>query len=145
MHTAVSETERLNALLRRELAALETYQQALERLQQDPSWVDLNRIQQDHGEAVDSLKEQVRHFDARPAGQSGAWGTWAKLVEGTAMFFGKTAALTALKEGERYGVRYYQSALFDENLSDESKALIRWSLLPRTQTHLRMLDQLLQK
>ncbi len=136
---------RLNSLLRGELAAMETYQQVLEKLQHDPTWEDLNNIQQEHQEAVDALRDQVREYGEQPDARSGAWGAWAKLVESTAAFFGKTTALTALKEGERFGQRDYQSALYDENLPEESKAFIRAELLPRSRAHLSTLDRLLQQ
>ena len=145
MHVIDKGAQRLNSLLRGELAAMETYQQVLEKLQEDPTWADLNNIQQEHLEAVEALQDQVRHYGEAPDTLSGAWGAWAKLVEGTAAFFGKTTALTALKEVERFGQRDYQNALYDENLPEESKAFIRTALLPRAQDHLHTLDRLLQQ
>jgi demethoxyubiquinone hydroxylase (CLK1/Coq7/Cat5 family) len=136
---------RLNSLLRGELAAMETYQLVLEKMQHDPTWADLNNIQQEHQEAVDTLRNQVRQFGERPDSRSGAWGAWARLVEGTAALLGKRTALTALKEGERFGQRDYQSALADENLPEESRAFIRSELLPRSRAHLNTLDRLLQQ
>jgi len=44
--------DRLNALLRGELAATETYQQALEKVHNEPGATELRRLHTDHREAL---------------------------------------------------------------------------------------------
>lgn len=136
--------DRLNSLLRGELAATETYQQALEKAGSEPA-ADLRRIHVEHREAANTLRQHVHHVGGKPDQGSGSWGAWAKLVEGTAKLFGNSAALKALKEGEEKGVSDYQDALNDNNLPQECKSLIRTQLLPQTQEHVRMLDQMMTK
>jgi hypothetical protein len=145
MHVAEKGTERLNALLRGERAAYETYQQALDRLRTDRAVPDLRHIQQEHREAMEALGNQVRLFNGEPEGGSGTWGACARLVEGTATWFGRAAALRALREGEKLGARDYRRALSDEKVPAASKEFIRTTLLPRTQGHVAALDRLLNQ
>ena len=47
------------------------------------------------------------------------------------------------KEGEEHGMKSYQDALQDANLSEDCKSLIRTRLLPQTQAHIPELDRLM--
>jgi hypothetical protein len=145
MHETERRTRRLNSLLRGERAAYETYQQALHRLHHDRAAADLQRIQQEHQEAMEALRNQVREFNGEPASGSGTWGACARLVEGTATWFGKAAALVALRRGEKVGLRDYRRALSDDHVPESSKALIRATLLPWTQVHIATLDRLMNQ
>jgi len=133
----------LNSLLRGELAATETYQQAMEKLKDDPAIGELRTIHVDHRETANTLRQHVHGCGGKPDQGSGAWGTWAKLVEGAAKLFGKTAALKALKEGEEHGVKDYEKALQDGSLPAECQSLIRAQLLPQTRSHITTLDRLM--
>ena len=64
-------------------------------------------------------------------------------VEGTAQLFGNAAALKALKEGEEHGISVYEEFLEDENADPECQELVRSRLLPQVQTHIGILDQLI--
>jgi len=133
----------LNGLLRGELAATETYQQALAKLDTTDNAADLRRIHAEHRTAANTLRQHVHQCGGQPDQGSGAWGTWAKLVEGTAKLFGDKAALKALKEGEEQGIKDYQTASNDEELSEECRGLIRMQLLPQTREHIAILDRML--
>jgi len=105
--------DQLNSFLRGELSAVETYRQALEKLK-DPSIATvLQQCQESHAERVRALTEQVASVGGKPANESGPWGTFAKLVEGTATVFGDKAAVAALEEGEDHGLRDYRGDLDD--------------------------------
>jgi hypothetical protein len=143
MPTVEERTEPLNRLLRGELAAVETYQQALTRVSNEPGAVELRRIETEHREAAELLREHIVQRGGRPSDNSGAWGTWARAVAGTAKLFGNAVALRALREGEEHGVSSYDSALQDPNLDDDSKELIRTRLLPGTRGHLPVLERFL--
>jgi len=133
----------LNSLLRGELAATETYQQALEKVTSEPGAAELSRLHVEHREAANTIRQHVHQVGGQPDKGSGAWGNWAKLVEGAAKLLGNKAALKALKEGEEHGVKEYEKALEDDNLPVECKALIRTQLLPQTQAHIPVLDRLM--
>jgi uncharacterized protein (TIGR02284 family) len=146
MQTATSSntTGALNALLRGELAATETYQQALAKFADQPV-EDLRKVHVEHREAANQLRQYVHHFGGQPDQGSGGWGAFAKAVEGTAKVFGRTAALKALKEGEELGLGSYENALQNVELPAECKWLINSQLIPQTKAHIAMLDRLMEK
>jgi len=143
MKTTDETTNRLNALLRGELAATETYQQALEKVTNEPGAMELQRVHKDHREAANTLRQHIHEHGGKPDQKSGVWGTFAKAWEGTAKLFGNTAALSALKQGEERGLNDYEAALKDNDLAQDCKELIRTQLLPQTQEHLKILDQVI--
>jgi uncharacterized protein (TIGR02284 family) len=143
--TSTNPISALNSLLRGELAATETYQQALATVQDQPGTDDLRKIHAEHREAANQLRQYVHHFGGQPDQGSGVWGTFAKAVEGAAKLLGKTAALKALKEGEEQGVSSYESALQSPEMPAECKWLINTQLLPQTKTHIGLLDRLMEK
>jgi uncharacterized protein (TIGR02284 family) len=136
-------TDTLNALLRGELAATETYQQALAKVKDEPEADDLRAVHREHREAANTLRQEVHQLGGQPEHGSGAWGAFAKAVEGTARLFGSSAALKALKEGEERGVKDYEKALQEPDLPAEVQNLIRTRLLPQTRSHVQLLDRLL--
>jgi uncharacterized protein (TIGR02284 family) len=140
-HTGTHDT--LNSLLRGELAATETYQQAMEKAGNEGWAEELRRIRDDHRTAANTLRQHVHGHGGKPDQGSGAWGAWAKAVEGTAKVFGNAAALKALKEGEEHGVKSYEDALNNPDLPADCKTLIRSTLLPQTRGHIPVLDRLM--
>lgn len=138
--------ETINKLLKDELSAVESYQQALDKLRHDVSLGEsehLRPIYQDHKVAVSSLQTLGRSLGGTPAETSGAWGTWAALVLESASILGNRTALKALREGEKNGVDDYEQALKDDELSADLRTLIEAKLLPAQQAHIRTLDRLL--
>src|SRR5262245_49345995 len=101
-------SEWLNRLVRGELSAIETYQQALEKMRDAREATELQVIEAEHRGAVQALQDKVLQHGGSPDDSSGAWGTWAKFVEGTARIFGNTAALEALRQGEQHGIKEYE-------------------------------------
>src|SRR3954447_3421005 len=97
----------LNSLLRGEIAATETYQQAFAKLGDDPMTMNLRQIHVDHREAANELRQHVHSHGGKPDQGSGAWGAFAKVFEGTAKTFGAATAIKALKEGEEHGKADY--------------------------------------
>jgi uncharacterized protein (TIGR02284 family) len=144
MSAVVGHTDTLNSLLRGELSAVETYQQALKKLCDEPGALDLRRIEAEHREAVNLLRQHILDCGGQPDSSSGAWGAWAKTVTGTAKVFGNAAALKALKEGEEHGINSYENALKETDLDAECRMLIESTLLPQTRAHVPVLDRLLE-
>src|SRR5437667_1106171 len=129
MATATDRTvDTLNSLLRGELAATETYQQALAKVDDEPGAHELQRIHVEHREAANTLRKHVHQHAGKPDQGSGAWGTFAKAIEGVAKLFGSTAALKALKEGEEQGIKSYEKALDGTDLPADCQNLIRTTL-----------------
>jgi uncharacterized protein (TIGR02284 family) len=133
----------LNSLLRGELAATETYQQAMAKVGNEAGASDLRHLRDEHRDAANTLRQHIHGYGGKPDQDSGSWGAFAKAVEGTAKVFGNAAALKALKEGEEHGLKFYQDALQDANLPEDCKSLIRYRLLPQTQAHIPVLDRLM--
>ena len=142
MHATAEGIQTLNSLLRGEIAATETYNQAMEKMKGYTGSSEIRRIRDDHREAANMLRQHVRDQGGKPDQDSGAWGTWAKLVEGTAKLFGTQSALKALKEGEEQGVSSYEEVLQDEDLPIECKEAIRSTLL-QTREHIATVDRLM--
>jgi uncharacterized protein (TIGR02284 family) len=138
--------EILNKLLKNELSATETYQQAIEKLKEDVSLgksEHLLPIHEAHKDAVSSLQALIQRLEGIPCEDSGAWGTWAKIVLEGANLLGKKAVLKALQEGEKSGTDAYEKILQETELPSDVRALIETKLLPGQQDHIRTLDQLL--
>jgi hypothetical protein len=142
MNTSVS-VEKINDLVKGEMSGVETYEQALGKVEGSSEEPKIQAILNDHKEAVSKLQGALEKLGASSAKSSGAWGAFVKSIEGTARLFGNTAALKALKEGEEYGVKQYEGTLDTEGLDEECARLIRDDLLPQTKRHVNDIDQLM--
>ena len=134
----------LNSLLRGEISAAETYRMAIDKVA-DGGDADnaglLREIQEEHGRAAQGIRDRIRELGGEPSDSSGAWGAWAKTVQGTMNLFGDASALKSLKEGEEHGLKDYQEAVDD--VDPTSGQLIQNQLIPAQQRHITILDQLL--
>ncbi|MFT3992492.1 MAG: DUF2383 domain-containing protein [Luteolibacter sp.] len=131
-----------NSLLRGELSAVETYSQTIEKYPANPHLDALQAIRRDHISATAILAQNVRGMGGIPDSDSGAWGVFAKAVQGTANFFGPGSAVESLLQGEESGIRDYETALADEKVMVECKALIREEILPLSRQHIARLQDL---
>lgn len=132
---ASRDIEKLNSFLRGERSAVETYNQALEKLADDPALHQrLRSLRDSHSARVGKLSSRIRDLGGKPDETSGAWGSFAKLIEGGAKMFGKAAAISALEEGEDHGKRLYEDNL--NELSEDTKEFIRSQIMPeQRRTH----------
>lgn len=138
---------KLNSLLRDEISAVETYQQALDKLRSEPEIAEtaqISSICEDHRDSANKLRERIIRNGGKPTEDSGAWGTWSKMVMGGAKLLGDKAALTALRQGEENGMQDYQEALQETDLPADVRNLIQTTLLPRQQQHLNVLNRLIE-
>jgi hypothetical protein len=128
-NTQEKDIDQLNSFLRGELSAVETYEQAIEKLKDEPSLAtSLSTCRTSHMRRAELLRTEVTRLGGEPAAGSGAWGTFAKLVEGGAKVFGKKAAIAALEEGEDHGRDDYQRDLKDLSLA--TRGFVEAQLLP---------------
>lgn len=124
----------LNKLLRGELSAVETYAQALERLQGSAAINQLAESMRSHQERAETLRQQIVQLGGQPSEGSGPWGAFAKLIEGGAKLFGEKAAVAALEEGEDHGIRLYRDELKD--MTPVVRSFVEQRLWPEQQrTH----------
>jgi hypothetical protein len=141
-HYQQCDTDTLNSLLRGEISAVETYQQAIGKFEGRPEVGDLRRIRDQHSEAATLLRDRVLHYGGEPSESSSVWGAFAALVTGTAKIFGPGTALSALRRGEEHGISEYEKAVTDGKLADECQSLIETQLLPALRRHIQQLDQM---
>ena len=134
----------LNSLLRGEISGAETYRMAIDKVADNSSTTAsaglLREIQEEHGRAAQGIRDRIRELGGEPSDSSGAWGAWAKTVQGTMNLFGDASALKSLKEGEEHGLKDYQEALDD--VDPTSAQLIQNQLIQAQQRHINLLDQL---
>ena len=136
----------LNSFLRGEISAAETYRMAIDKAGDSPDNAAnvglLREIQEEHGRAAQGLRDRIRELGGEASDSSGAWGVWAKTVQGTMNLFGDASSLKALKEGEEHGLKDYQEALDDVDAT--SAQLIQNQLIPAQQRHISLLDELMK-
>jgi len=129
-----SSVDKLNSFLRGEISAVETYRQAIEKLQDKPEVNTLNDCMRSHEQRVVWLTEEVRRRGGDPARGSGPWGTFAKLVEGSAATLGEKAAIAALEEGEDHGRDDYMRDVAE--LDPEARTFVEQTIVPeQLRTH----------
>ncbi len=127
------DVDQLNRLLRGELSAVETYEQCIEKMEEPALKQQLAVLRSSHVTRATKLKSRIRAMGGEPENTSGAWGTFAKLVEGGAKIFGKKAAISALEQGEDHGKNDYASV---ENLTPEVRHFVQTELMPeQKRTH----------
>ena len=135
-------TPTLNSLLRGELSAVETYDQALAKAQGEPFEHELGQLRAEHVSAAAALRQRVIVHGGEPESGSGAWGAFARAVEGTSKLFGNVAAVAALRQGEKQGASEYEAALLNADLAEDCRHLIATRLLLETRKHVLALDGL---
>lgn len=124
----------LNSFLRGEISAVETYRQALEKVDKPQLKTQLQDCMQSHALRVSALSEQIRTLGGSPSTASGVWGAFAKAVEGSAAAFGEKAAINALEEGEDHGRNDYRRDL--DKLDTATKQFIQSRVIPEQErTH----------
>jgi len=126
------DVDKLNSFLRGEISAVETYDQAIAKSENDASRNILRKNRSSHAERADLLRIAVRNLGGTPSDSSGAWGSFAKAVEGGAKIFGESVAVAALEEGEDIGLRDYDGEL--KGLSPAAQSFVKTRLLPAQKT-----------
>ena len=133
-NTRKQTVDQLNSFLRGELSAAETYRQAISKLPTSSHRPVLEQVARSHEDRANIIVREVRRLGGAPAESSGAWGTFARLVESSAQLFGEKAAISALEEGEDHGKNDYQRDLQD--LDPSARGLIEAQILPeQLRTH----------
>lgn len=135
-----SSIDQLNSFLRGELAAVETYRMALDKLDvTSPARFELEDVMASHQQRVIALRQAVISLGGTPSESSGPWGVLVKAIEGTARAFGDKAAIGILEEGEDHGLKDYKDGIDDDDLDAQARTLVASRLLPAQEaTHARM-------
>lgn len=133
----VDGTGRLNALLRGELAAVNTYQSALRSAD---GWVavgaaEILRFAAEHQRTVAALQGAVREMGGVPASEAGTWGAFALLRD--------TASVRELLDGEESGLKMYEAA--NGTLAGNARDLVKLELIPRQRKHIAELSAIISR
>lgn len=136
----------LQTLLSGEVAAAETYTQAIDALPTQHQHHHLLRgLRERHGDAIKYFHDELQKRGVEPQASSGAWGHFAKAVEGSALMVSNKLALKALRAGEERGLAEYLSAARSANLAAEHRTYIETKLVPAQHHHVSKLDKVLQE
>jgi demethoxyubiquinone hydroxylase (CLK1/Coq7/Cat5 family) len=119
---------KLNTFLRVEISAVETYRQALQKVTAPQARVQLEECEQNHQQRIDLLRARIAALGGTPSQDSGAWGTWAKLLQTGGNLLGEKTAVDALESGEDHGLREYRREL--ESLDGDTRSFVEGQLLP---------------
>ena len=126
-----SSIDQLNSFLRGEMAAVETYQMALDKLDASSAARDELLVNlKSHQDRVMMLQDALTALGGTPAKSSGPWGTFAKAVEGTARTVGDKMAVSALEEGEDHGLKDYKKDI--DKLDPQCRNIVE-RLIPEQQ------------
>jgi uncharacterized protein (TIGR02284 family) len=132
--THEKDVDQLNAFLKGELSAVETYRQCIEKIDDPLVAMQLRRLQTSHQQRAMMLTQKIQAMGGAPAKDSGVWGAFAKLVEGGAAMLGESSAISTLEEGEDHGKTLYQRDVKD--LSPSTREFIEQNIIPEQQrTH----------
>ncbi len=130
----IESIDRLNALLRGEMSAVETYDQAIRKASCDKLSATLCQCRLDHAKRVELLTSRILELGGEPSKDSGIWGAFARLMEGGAVAFGDKAAVDILEEGEDHGLEAYRHEM--SQLDGTLLQLVETQLMPaQEQTH----------
>jgi uncharacterized protein (TIGR02284 family) len=116
LSTSGNTVERLNSMLDGEIAAVQTYGQALDKIENPAVCQELERAQICHSHRVQALVAKIESIGGKPTKGAGPWVQFAKALEGGAKAFGDKAAVSMLEEGEDKGLADYKKlATKDDN------------------------------
>ncbi len=139
-----SETvEDLNALLKGELSAVETYSQALPKVENKEIARILSDCLASHKGRVGKLSSAIKNSGGTPVSDSGVWGSWAKALSGGASVFGDDATVAALEQEEDAQASDYEWCLV--RMHGDHRNLVKDELLPEQQRYRSMISQLLSE
>lgn len=136
--------DEIEELLRGEMSAAEAYRQVMESLNKDPEAQRLRTFLEDHNKAVDYWKSQVSNDRSVEKNGSGVWGKAVKTFVGASKLFGNSSALTALREGEEYGLSEYKDLLESEDITTQQKEEIRSRFIPQQEKHIDSLNAMIK-
>ncbi len=123
------EVAALNSLLAGEISAVETYQQAIQKVKDTELVSTLEQCRNSHAVRIMMLRECLQNLGVLPSESAGVWGWFAQLVEGGATIVGDQAAIAILTAGEYFGLDQYRKNIY--SVDPESWKVIQKDIIPR--------------
>jgi bacterioferritin (cytochrome b1) len=136
--------EALNGLLRAELSAADTYSRlpGISSEQSDGA-NEFRKIGEDHRESAQLLSAQIVELGGTAQEEASTWRNIKALVS-LAPTAQDPTTIKALLEGEEQDLLTYQWALRHPQMDSELRELIERMLVPRTESHIKTLQQFLR-
>lgn len=125
---AHQEVEHLNALLKGELAAINSYSKALEGVKDPKLRETLKDCQTSHQVRAEKLERIICEDGETPECNTGSWGSFANFVIDGAKAVGDKAILAAIEEGEDVGSNDYEWRLV--SMHGPRRSFVKEELLP---------------
>ncbi len=136
-----TEVDTLNSLLMGELSAVESYDKALEKVQDSRTVSILEQCRDSHRERVGKLRDAIMKSGGKPADSTSAWGRMAAVFTSSVGGLGDTAILSALEEGEDVGLNDYEWKLV--SMHGENRKLVKEELFPKQQATRKLMSKVL--
>ncbi len=132
--------EHLERILRGEISAAESYENAIKLFMKDRIAADkLEQIRYEHEEAVRFWQKHIQNEGVEAERSSGAWGTVVEGFVATAKLLGEDLTTSALLTGEEHGLKEYKDILEDDNIDRDTKSFVSEVLIPRQKRHINIL------
>jgi len=132
--TKTAGMKKLDECLKGELAAAETYDQAIKGVTHVGVRHTLQEILASHLQRASKLRDRIIQMGGEPSTSSGIWGAFAKAIQAGADLLGDRTAIAALEDGEDRGLKLYTEGMVD--LDDKTRRLMETEFLPQQQhTH----------
>ena len=125
---SVGTVDRLNALLREELAAIKSYQLALVALNSTLYHGTLLQCCRSHEVRAELLRDEIVARNGVPVADSSAWGNCARLVEPSIYSSADNVTIAALADGEIHRANDYEVEL--RQLEADTRELLENSFIP---------------
>lgn len=126
-----STIELLNALLRSELAAAESYRRGIEQLDSTLYHGTLLHCRSSHEDRADLLRHEILARGGTPAEAYSPWPTVSRFGEFETILFGDSVAISALSQGENDGQDDYRAVL--DQLDPQTRQLVESAIIPEQQ------------
>jgi len=134
-----NDVDQLNGLLKGELAAVESYKQALTKIADQAKAEALKDNLASHQERAGKLRQAIEELGGTAELNTGSWGSITKWMTTNAGKMGDTAILTALEEGEDLGEDDYEWRLI--KIHGKYHKLVRDDLFPQQKkTHNKLIQ-----
>jgi hypothetical protein len=130
----------LNSFLCDELAAVETYEEALQRGSELTGQTELTLCKRSHEERASILRDKIVSLGGRPAVASVSTGAWGKLAENGAARVSPEMAIRALERGEAQVLYDYWRGIVD--VDPLVRGFLERMILPEEQFTHRVLSDL---
>lgn len=122
------EVHALDVLLAGEIAAVEAYNLAIQRVKDVMVIPTLEECRNSHAMRIQFLRDRVERLGAEPPETGGWWGSAARFAEGGASIISDRVAMSVLAAGEDFGYEQYIQHMKD--MDSYSYEIAKSQLLP---------------